>query len=131
MALYKKEILVRPNSTEDFAEAMDFAQNWLDNTFQNIPANKDANGNFIDYFFADVYFAEGHANGGQLWRIYTGACKDQYGLQPAPSGRIEFLIMDKVSINNAIVAEHDKNAEQDDRITALENNTNGTEAEVI
>jgi len=125
MALYKKEVLVRPNSPADFKAAMNWTRDWLQNTFQDDPNNKDENGNYKDYFFADVFFAYGHkTNSGQIWRIYTDPCKDKYGLTPAASGRIEFLINDKEGIDK-VLDEHDA------RITALENSDDGVEATVI
>lgn len=125
MALYKKEVLVRPNSTFNFEQAMNWTRDWLNNTFQNKPENRDENGNYIDYFFADVFFAYGHAtNSGQVWRIYSDACADKYNMQPAESGRIEFLMNDKEGVDNAISA-------LDERVTALENTSNDVEATVI
>lgn len=102
MALWKKEVLVRPNSPLDFDGAMDWARNWLNNTFQEADENKDENGNHKDYFFADVFFAPGHPNGGQLWRIYADACAQKYGMQPASSGRIEFNILNQPALEARI-----------------------------
>lgn len=125
MALYKKEVLVRPNSTYNFDQAMNWTRDWLQNTFQDDPNNKDENGNYIDYFFADVFFAYGHStNSGQTWRIYTDPCQNKYGLQPAETGRIEFLINDKEGVDNKL-------NEHEVRIEALENSSDSVEATVI
>ena len=115
MALYKKDVLVRPNSSADFDAAMNWTLDWLTNNFQEAPGNKNEDGTYKDYFFADVFFANGHpTNGGQLWRIYTNPCADKYGLQPASTGRIEFLMIDSGSINRTL-------EDYGERIDALEN----------
>jgi len=125
MALYKKEVLVRPNSTADFEAAMNWTLDWLTNTFQEKPENKDPDGSYKNYFFADVFFAYGHAtNSGQVWRIYTNPCAQKYGLQPASTGRIEFLLLDKESIDRTL-------EDHGERISALENTKNVVEATVI
>lgn len=95
MALYKKEILVNPNSIASFETVMNFSQSWLDGTFQNKQGN-------TDYFFADVFFPSGHAtNAGQTWRIYTSACEEGQGLSPnASTGRIEWLVGDLDTVNS-------------------------------
>ena len=139
MALYKKEVLVRPNSTADFTTAMNFALNWLDNTFQVPATNKDAQGNYIDYFFADVFFANGHAtNSGQLWRIFSTPCQQKYSMLPASTGRIEYLINDLVGLQaridaNATSISNVETTQQDHdvRIVALENSSTYVEATVI
>jgi len=95
MALFKKEIFVNANSVKNFDQAMDFSLAWLQDNFQNVPSNKDSQGVNIDYFFADVFFDEGHStNSRQVWRIYTLDCTEAYPLSPKPSGRIETEISD-------------------------------------
>jgi ribosome recycling factor len=139
MALYKKEVLVRPNSTANFETAMQFAINWLDNTFQNVATNKDANGNFIDYFFADVYFVTGHAtNSGQLWRIYSTPCATKYSMLPATTGRIEYMMIDPVGIDakiqantNSIASVNTVNSDLTLRVSALETAPTIVDAVVI
>lgn len=125
MALYKKEVLVRSNSSAYFEAAMNFSLNWLMNTFQDKPENKDENGNYIDYFFADVFFAPGHAtNSGQTWRIYSTPCGQKYNMTPAATGRIEFKIGDLEGLQNRI-------DDHESRIEALENSSNEVEATVV
>ena len=139
MALYKKEVLVRPNSTADFEAAMNFSINWLTNEFQEKADNKDANGNYIDYFFADVFFAPGHAtNSGQIWRIYSTPCEQKYNMTPASTGRIEFMIGDLVGLQTQIDTNTQSLTEvgnelsdHEARITTLENSSNEVEATVI
>jgi len=132
MALYKKEVLVRPNSSADFEAAMNFSINWLTNTFQEKEDNKDEDGNYIDYFFADVFFAPGHANGGQVWRIYSTPCQQKYGLAPAESGRIEFMINDLLGTQDRLEELSDENDQQDQLLAAygntLEDHTSRIEA---
>lgn len=137
MALYKREVLVRPNSSVDFDGAMAWTLNWL-NTLQNAEENKDADGNYIDYYFADATFAPGHANGGQVWRIFSAACEQKYAMQPAASGRIEYQIADLVGVQNAIAAlqatanTHTQElSDHEERIEALENSGDEVEATVI
>ena len=125
MALYKKEVLVRPNSDADFETAMNWTRDWLTNTFQDRPENRNDDGSYKDYFFADVFFAPGHrTNSGQTWRIYTDPCGQKYGLQPAPSGRIEFMIGDFEGMN-------DRLQDHEVRIEALENAEGAVEATVL
>ncbi len=139
MALYKKEVLVRPNSTADFEAAMNFTIDWLTDTFQDKAENKDANGNYIDYFFADVFFAPGHeTNSGQIWRIYSTPCEEAYNMTPAQTGRIEFMIGDLVGlqaqIDTSAQSIEDVGAELSDheaRIATLENSSTEVEATVI
>lgn len=102
MGLLKKEILVRPNSTADFEAAMGWTIDWL-NSLQDKDSNKDADGNYKDYFFADIFFAPEHfTNSGQMWRMYSDACKDKYDLVPAATGRIEFLLFNLEEIKQAV-----------------------------
>ncbi|ADV46422.1 hypothetical protein [Nitratifractor salsuginis] len=141
MALYKKEVLVRPNSSADFEAAMNFARDWLMNSFQDKPENKDENGNYIDYFFAAVTFAKGHAtNGGQIWLIFAPPCEQKYSMTPDPNtGRIEFITADLDGVNARIeaveqtVTENSNQIENHEvRIEALENTSNDeVEATVI
>ena len=139
MALYKKDVLVRPNSTEDFEAAMNFSINWLMNTFQDKPENKDADGNYIDYFFADVFFAPGHAtNSGQTWRIYSTPCEQKYSMIPAATGRIEFMTTNLEGLQ-AQIDQHTQSLTEvsnelgnhESRIDALENSSTEVEATVI
>ena len=132
MGLYKKEVLVRPNSTADFETSMGFSLDWLTNTFQEQADNKDANGNYIDYFFADVFFANGHfTNSGQLWRIYSTPCEQKYSLVPVATGRIEFMINDLVGLQAQIDTNTNSEADHELRIEALENSSTDVEAVVI
>jgi hypothetical protein len=141
MALYKKEVLVRPNSSATFETAMNFAKDWLMNNFQDKDENKDADGNYIDYFFAAVTFAKGHAtNSGQIWLIFTPPCEQKYSMTPDPNtGRIEFITADLDGVNARIdaveqsVADNSNQIEDHEvRIEALETATNDeVEATVI
>jgi hypothetical protein len=141
MALYKKEVLVRPNSSADFTAAMNFARNWLMNSFQDKPENKDADGNYIDYFFAAVTFAKGHAtNSGQIWLIFADPCEQKYSMTPDPNtGRIEFITADLDGVNaridklsQTVTANTNEIDDHETRIEALENATNDeVEATVI
>jgi len=133
MGLYKKEVLVRPNSTANFETAMNWTRDWLNKTFQEVAENKDKNGDYKDYFFADVFFSYGHStNSGQTWRIFSDACKDKYALKPADSGRIEFILNDKENTDKAIKAIDNKVADHENRLTTLENTADdGVEAAVI
>jgi len=139
MALFKKEVLVRPTSSANFETAMQFSINWLMGTFQDVADNKDTNGKFIDYFFADVFFANGHAtNSGELWRIFSTPCEQKYTMTPVATGRIEFLISDLVGLQKQITANVNNISSNDTevadhemRIDALENSSTDVEAVVI
>jgi len=133
MALYKKEVLVRPNSPADFEDAMNWTKNWLMNTFQDDQENIDEDGNYIDYFFADVTFAPGHStNGGQVWRIFTPPCEQKYSMTPdANTGRIEYQIADLVGTRARLDSLEDTTDDHETRISALESSTDEVEATVI
>ncbi|WP_456390327.1 hypothetical protein [Hydrogenimonas sp.] len=131
MALFKKEVLVRPNSTADFETAMNWTRDWLQNTFQDDPENKDENGNYIDYFFADVYFAPGHAtNSGQLWRIFSDPCGQKYDMQPSQTGRIEYIVSDKESVDNAVASLDNDVEDIDNTINAMSAELNDHESRI-
>lgn len=76
MGLYKKEILIRPNSTISKEDAVDWTRNWLDSNFQDVDANKNDDGTYKDYFFADVF----DARTSEIVRVYTDACKPKYSM---------------------------------------------------
>jgi hypothetical protein len=131
MALYKKEVVVRSNSSADFTAAMNWTKDWLMNSFQDKADNKDEDGNYIDYFFADVFFSPGHANGGQVWRIFSPPCEQKFSMVPAPSGRIEFKINDLAAVENALEVLESWINDHEERIAALEEAGSETEATVI
>jgi len=100
MALYKKEVLVRPNSTISEVDALRWTQNWL-NQFQNADENKDENGNYINYFFGDVFFAKNK----KIWRVFSDACETQYNMQKDPNlNMIAFVVLDAQNLENRIEA---------------------------
>lgn len=74
--LYKKEVLVKPTSTATTDGAIEFTKNWLNNTFQNKEDNLDENGNYKDYFFADVF----DSRNGNILRVFSDACEAYYGM---------------------------------------------------
>jgi len=74
-SLYKKEVLVRGNSNISKAGAISFTRNFLDR-FQEADKNKDKNGNYIDYFFADLFDARDMS----LLRVYAEPCRDKYNM---------------------------------------------------
>lgn len=74
-ALWKKEVVIRQTSTMDIGAAQDWTKNWL-STFQDNPENIDSNGDYIDYFFADLF----DARTGNLYRIFSDAAGDRYSM---------------------------------------------------
>ena len=134
MGLFKKEIVIRPNSPMTYAEAMVGARSVVNN-FQNKAVNKKENGSFIDFFFADMF----DARNGNLYRVFSDACATEYSMTPDGNGLINFDIID-----NAILVDHKDRIEVledsmnplENRVTVLENaepttNSNGVEAYVI
>ena len=100
MALYKKEVLVRPNSTISETDALKWTQNWL-NQFQDADENKDEDGNYINYFFGDVFFAKNK----KIWRVFSDACETKYSMQKDPNlNMIAFTILDAQNLENRIEA---------------------------
>jgi len=83
--LYKKEVLIREVSTVSVPAAMTWTINWITNTFQNKASNIDGNGDYIDFYFADIF----DSRDGNIYRVYTEACKPQYSMT-----NIEYTILD-------------------------------------
>lgn len=116
MALYKKEVVVRPNSTATTEQAISVTRNFV-NGFQNATSNDDGSGGYIDLFFADLF----DARNGNVLRVFSDACEAEYSMVPDESGLIKFTIID-----NAMIEDHET------RIESLEEaDSNGTVAYVI
>jgi len=120
--LYKKEVLIRPVSTITVQGAKDFATNWMKDTFQDVDKNKDADGNYIDYFFADVF----DARTGNIYRVFSEACKDKYSMDT-----LEFDVLDKVQINDSINTIDTTVEQANEQIEAMGNIVYQAEAVVI
>lgn len=93
MALYKKEIVVRPNSTATEAQAITATRNFV-NSFQNAAGNSNGSGGFIDFFFGDCF----DARDGNIYRVFSDACAAEYSM-PNDNGLIKYDIL-----NNATIA---------------------------
>lgn len=122
--LYKKEVVVRPTSTVTLQGAIDFTKGWLNDTFQNKAENKDAEGNYIDYFFGDIF----DARNGNIYRVFSDACSVKYGMNELVFDVLitsEFATATALETTNTAVGEHT------DRIVALENQSDEVEAVVI
>ena len=74
-ALWKKEVVIRPTSTISVSAAQNWTKNWLA-SFQDDTNNKDKKGNYIDYFFADLF----DARTGNLYRIFSDAAGKYYDM---------------------------------------------------
>jgi len=120
--LYKKEVVVRPTSTITVQGAKDFAKNWLNDHFQNADDNKDSNDNYIDYFFADVF----DARDGNIYRVFSDACASKYEMT-----ELEFVILDKVEIDNSISTIKTTVTEANEKLDAIEEVVFQAEAVVI
>lgn len=83
-ALYKKEVVIRPSSTISVQGGKNWTKNWL-NGFQNNASNEDQYGNYIDYFFGDLF----DSRTGNIYRIFSDACTSKYSLTT-----LEFDIVD-------------------------------------
>jgi len=121
--LYKKEVLIRPVSTITVQGAKDFAKNWLRDTFQDVDTNKDADGNYIDFFFADIF----DARDGNIYRVYSEACDKKYDM----GGSLEFEILNNVQINQSIEDVNSALEATNENLTAIENIVYSPEAVVI
>ena len=53
-SLSKKEVFIRGNSSVTMEKAREFTIDWM-NELQEEDSNKDMNGNYIKYFFADIF----------------------------------------------------------------------------
>jgi hypothetical protein len=84
MALYIKQVLIRQNSSITFEGAKAWTIDWITRVFQNKDENKDENGNFIDYFAADVF----DSRTGDIARVFTDAAKSYYHMSTQ-----EFLLL--------------------------------------
>ncbi len=126
--LFKKEVVIKPNSSSTLAQAKTSTKNWLDNNFQNATTNKDANNNYIDYFFADIF----DSRTGNIIRLFSSACESYYGMTKNADGFIEFELLnlsklaktsdiqtvDLTQINGTL-------ANHEERLVALEDNGDG------
>ena len=88
MALYKKEVLIKPTSVSTHDEAVATTRAFV-NSFQNMPTNKDGSGAYIDFFFADLF----DSRNGNLYRVFSDACTTQYAM-PNIGGLIKYTILD-------------------------------------
>jgi hypothetical protein len=75
-ALWKKEVVIRQNSTISIGAAQDWTRNWLA-SFQDDADNIDGSGEYIDYFFGDLF----DARTGNLYRIFSDASGTKYNMQ--------------------------------------------------
>ncbi len=89
--LYKKEVFIREVSTVLIPAAKTWTINWMTNTFQNATSNIDGNGDFIDYFFADIF----DARDGNIYRVFTEACKPKYSMTNTEYSIIDNSVMAK------------------------------------
>jgi len=124
MGLYKKEVLVKPTSTVTVQGAKDFTKNWLNDTFQNAASNKDADGNYIDYFFGDVF----DSRTGNIYRVFSDACADKYSMTEL---NFDILITSEFAREEDLTAVNQTLVEHTDKINALENQETETTAVVI
>ena len=122
--LYKKEVLVRPTSTITVQGAKDFTKDWLNDTFQNKASNKDEDGNYIDYYFGDVF----DARTGNIYRIFSDACADKYDMTVL---NFDILITSEFAKETELTAINQEVESNIDRIVSLENQDNETTAVVI
>jgi hypothetical protein len=74
-ALWKKEVVIRQNSTVTVAGGQNWTKNWL-NSFQDDSSNIDQNGEYIDFFFADLF----DSRTGNLYRIFTDAAGTRFNM---------------------------------------------------
>jgi len=86
-ALWKKEVVIRQNSTIGIVAAQNWTKNWLA-SFQDNPVNIDENGDYIDHFFGDLF----DARTGNLYRIFSDAAGVKYSM---PNVIFDVLITSK------------------------------------
>jgi len=126
--LYKKEVIIRPTSNVTIQGAIDFTKGWLNDTFQNKADNKDANGDYIDYFFGDIF----DARSGNIYRVFSNACADKYNMTDLV---FDVLITSKFATTKAVketvTAVENTLVKYKDRIVALEKQDDTVEAVVI
>ena len=116
MALYKKEVVVRPNSSATYEQAIAAARGFV-NGFQNAASNSNGSGGFVDFFFADLF----DSRDGNVYRVFSDACATEYSMPTEADGLIKYDI-----VNNAVIEDHET------RIEVLETTSGGgTEAYVI
>lgn len=146
MALYKKEIVVRPNSTATEAQAIAATRDFV-NSFQNASGNANGSGGFIDFFFGDCF----DSRNGNIYRIFSDACAGEYSM-PHENGLIKYDVLNNATnatkeyVTDAIdaidlgaggttdlTAINDTLTDHETRIEVLETaeDTNGTVAYVI
>jgi hypothetical protein len=74
-ALWKKEVVIRQNSTISVVGGQNWTRNWLD-SFQDDQDNIDENGDYIDFYFADLF----DSRTGNLYRIFTDAAGSRFNM---------------------------------------------------
>lgn len=66
MALYRLDVIIRGNSTISKDEAIKWTKNWV-NERQINETNKDKEGNFINFFYADLF----DSRTADSWKIFS------------------------------------------------------------
>lgn len=119
MALYRKDVLVRPNSSLNETQAINWSRKWVNN-FQEKDDNKDSKGNYINYFFVDVFFAKN----GKIVRLFSDACAKAFDMPTNKDGMIEYDLLDVPAIENRITKVETK-------VDVIENTDTQTQAQII
>ena len=76
MGLFNNQVVIRPTSTITVKAAQEWTQNWLDNNYQDIASNKDTNGNYINFYMADIF----DGRSGNLYKVFSKACAKEYDM---------------------------------------------------
>lgn len=88
MGLKKKDVIIRGSSTLSPSEAISAVHNYI-NGIQNNSQNKNGDGSFKDYYFADSFDARDKS----LHRIFADACETKYNMIPV-NGMIVYNLID-------------------------------------
>ena len=92
MALKRKDVLIRPNSTLNDADTISAVRGYI-NGLQNHSRNAKSGGGFNDDYFVDYF----DARNSQLIRIYADACASKYNM-PADNGLIKYIMIDPTNV---------------------------------
>ncbi len=76
MGLFNNQVVIRPTSKITVDAAQKWTQNWLNTDYQDIPTNKDTNGNYVKFYMADIF----DARTGNLYKVFSNACAKKYDM---------------------------------------------------
>jgi len=85
MGLFNNQVIIRPTSTITVEAAQKWTQNWLNTNYQEVVSNKDTNGNYVNFYMADIF----DGRSGNLYKVFSDACAKEYDMK-----QLTFTLLD-------------------------------------